>query len=64
MSFKEGEKVDGFCPKCNGDLFYEMSFYDYFYGEHEHTTKDVPIIACEKCDYFVEYIPEEDDEGI
>ena len=40
MSFKEGEKVDGFCPKCNGDgirQFHATS--NVFIPAYFHTSK-------------------------
>lgn len=55
MKFKEGEKIeDRVCPKCGGDLFYEMSFQDMFSYSSGHYTIDVPVIACEKCNYCEE----------
>jgi hypothetical protein len=59
MKFKNGDKAEGFCPKCGASLFYETSFRDCFSQRSGHYTVDVPIIACEKCDYAEEIEPEE-----
>lgn len=57
MSFKDGEDTGRPCPKedCEGKLFYEMSFADQFSERNGHYTTDVPLCACDRCDYSEDY---------
>ena len=62
MKFKDGEKTGNKCPECGKDLYYEMSFQDQFSYTTGHYTIDLPLIACNDCDYAEEYYEEEEEE--
>ncbi len=62
MTFRENEILqDRVCPKCGGQLFYEMSFRDQYSYTSGHYTIDVPVIVCEECEFCEEYETEEID---
>lgn len=58
MIFKDGEFTGENCPTCGAKLLFELSFRDCFSYKTGHYTTDCPIVICEKCDFYRDYLDE------